>query len=85
MARIVTGSVADKVEPKVKLSTNDRSIPSIPRNEYMWTRTLHASKWTALDPDYSNSPDADGGYECSCKRKGDDGPKIAEEVLLVRR
>lgn len=43
MARMVTGSVADRVEPKVKLSTSDRSIPSMPRNEYMWTRTLHAT------------------------------------------
>lgn len=40
MANIVTGSVADSVEPKIKHSSNVISNDSMPKKEYMYTRIL---------------------------------------------
>ena len=40
MASIVTGSVADSVEPKIKHSSNVISNDSMPKKEYMYTRIL---------------------------------------------
>ena len=40
IARIVTGSVADKVEPKMRHSMSVTSSDSRPRKEYMYTKTL---------------------------------------------
>ena len=43
MARIVTGSVADRVEPKIKHSSRLNLRPSRPRKDQMYTSTLMIS------------------------------------------
>lgn len=40
IARIVTGSVADSVDPNMRHSSSVRSSDSKPRNEYIYTKTL---------------------------------------------
>lgn len=41
MARMVTGSVADRVDPKIRHSRRVISILSRPRKEYIYTSTLY--------------------------------------------
>jgi len=43
MARIVTGSVAESVDPKMRHSSKVNFSPSRPRNDQMYTRTLMIS------------------------------------------
>lgn len=84
MARMVTGSVAESVDPNARHSTIPSSSPSSPKNEYMYTSTLYCmwlNVWMNRQK-RMNTPYSNCGYECSQESEYEDGTEIAKEVFL---
>lgn len=83
MARIVTGSVAERVDPKRRHSTMVRERPSRPNREYRYTITLSRScSVTRESGKGEDEPECDGRNERSSECKRQDDSKVAKEVLL---
>ena len=87
MARIVTGSVAESVEPKIRHSTRVNPNDSSPSEDHMNTITLRYM-WSALprrttiDDDYT--PYSDRGYECAEECEDEDRAEITKEFFLLQ-
>jgi hypothetical protein len=84
IAKIVTGSVAESVDPKIRHSSNPRLRSSRPRKDQMYTRTLRCAviNGPVKHGEEKDAPYAYGGDEGTQKCKREDGAKVAEEVGL---
>lgn len=85
IARIVTGSVADNVDPNVRHSSSVMSKDSKPRNEYMYTNTLF-NQLINKDMETMNTkwivPYSDRRYKCPEECEYQYRTEVPEEVFL---
>jgi hypothetical protein len=84
IAKMVTGSVAESVDPNIKHSSSPRLRSSRPRKDQMYTRTLRCAviNGPVRHGQERDAPYAHGGDKCAQECKREDGTKVAEEVGL---
>ena len=80
IARMVTGSVALSVEPKMRHSSKVNFRPSRPRKDHIYTRTLKISPSCGWSCGYS--PDSNRRDEGAEEGERQNHPEISKEVLL---
>ena len=85
MAKMVTGSVADRVVPNVRHSSRVRSRDSMSSKDQMYTSTLKRRDRTQ-DCDSTTysvyAPNANSRYKRAKEGKSQNGTKVAEETFL---
>jgi hypothetical protein len=84
IAKIVTGSVAESVDPKIRHSSNPKLRSSRPRKDQMYTRTLRCAviNGPVKHRQERDAPYAHSGDERAQKCKRKDGAEVAEKVGL---
>jgi hypothetical protein len=84
MARIVTGSVAESVDPKMRHSKSVNRNPSRPNSDQTYTRTLGGQVSVRRCERFTVGilPEADGRDEGPHERKSQNDTEISEEVFL---
>lgn len=84
IARMVTGSVADSVDPKMRHSRRVNRSPSRPNSDQTYTRTLESQVSVKYYETFPADilPKADCRDESPHERKSQDDTEISEEVFL---